>query len=57
MGFPVSPTVANIYMEHFKEKALTTAEDPPRLWKKIVDNIFVILCTEHKENFLKHITV
>ena len=28
MGSPVSPTVANLYMEYFERKALTTATPP-----------------------------
>ena len=40
MGFPVSPVVANIYMEHFKQMALESACNPPRAWKCYVDDIF-----------------
>ena len=29
MGSPVIPIVANLYMEYFKQKALTTATHPP----------------------------
>ena len=29
MGFPVSPIVANLYMEYLEEKALSTAPHPP----------------------------
>ena len=30
MGSLVSPVVANLYMEHFKRKALRSASNPPR---------------------------
>ena len=30
MGSPVSPIVANLYMEYFEEKVLTSAANPPR---------------------------
>ena len=30
MGSPVSPIVVNLYMEHFKRKALRSAVNPPR---------------------------
>ena len=29
MGSPVSPVVANLYMEFFEDRALTTAVNPP----------------------------
>ena len=59
MGSPLSPIVANIYiyiyMEHFETKALETAPHPPSHWKRLVDDTFVILETEHKEEFFQHI--
>ena len=29
MGSPVTPTVANLYMEYLEQKALSTAPHPP----------------------------
>ena len=55
MGSPLSPIVANIYMEHFETKALETAPHPPSLWKRFVDDTFVILETTHTEEFFQHI--
>ena len=55
MGSSFSPIVANIYMEHFETKALETAPHPPSLWKRFVDDTFVILETTHKEKFFQHI--
>ena len=34
-----------------------TAQNLPRLWKRFVDNIFVVQDTEHKENFLQLINI
>ena len=56
MVSPVSPIVANIHMEHFEETTLRTTENPPILWKRFVDNTFVVQYTEHKANLLQHIT-
>ena len=46
MGSSVSPVIANIYMEHFEEVVLRTVENSPRLWKRFVDEAFVIQCIE-----------
>ena len=54
MGSPVSPVLANLYMEAFEDKALSTAVNPPRWWKRFVDDTFVILKKDHKEEFLQH---
>ena len=55
MGSPVSPIVANLYVEYFKQKALGTATCPPRLWLRYVDDTFVINKEDQKQNFLEHI--
>ena len=55
MGSPVSPVVANLYMEYFEDRALTAAVNPPRLWKRFVDDIFVILQQSKRDEFLQHI--
>ena len=55
MGSPVSPIVANLYMEYFKQKALRITTHPPRLWLRHVDHTFLIQKEEHKEHFLEHI--
>ena len=55
MGSPLSPIIANIYMEEFETKALSTAPNPPTLWKRFVDDTFVVIQTSHKEEFFNHI--
>ena len=52
---PVSPLVADIFMEEFENKAIRTAENPSRLWKRYVDDTFVLQDIQHKEKFLHHI--
>ena len=55
MGSPLSPIIANIYMEEFETRALSTAPNPPTLWKRFVDDTFVVIQTAHKEEFFHHI--
>ena len=55
MGSPTSPIVANIFMKAFENKAIETALHPPRIWKRYVDDTFVLQDQAHKEEFLQHI--
>ena len=55
MGSPVSPIVANRYMEYLEQKALSTAPHPPRFWCRFVDDTFVIHKEVNKQDFLQHI--
>ena len=62
MGSPISPLIANIYMEHFEEPALSTAPQPPSLWLCYMDDTFTVLheydvdeSTEYINNIDPHI--
>ena len=55
MGSPVSPIVANLYMEYLEQKALSTAPHPPRSWCRYVDDTFVIHKEANKQGFVQHI--
>ena len=55
MGTPVSPIVANLYMEYLEQKAHSTAPHPPRFWCRYVDDTFVIHKEANKQGFLQHI--
>ena len=48
------PIVTYLYMESFEHRAITSAVNPPRIWKRYVDDTFVILQQSHRE-FLQHI--
>ena len=54
MGSPLSLIVANIFMEKFEKEALDTAPHTPSLWKRYVDDTFVIQEEQHKDEFFHH---
>ena len=43
MGSPVSPIVANIYMESIEEMAINQTPALPKVWKRFVDDSFSII--------------
>ena len=54
MGSPINPLIANIFMEEFEVKALSSTP-PPSLWLRFVDDTFVINRAEHSQALLQHI--
>ena len=55
MGSPISPIVANLYMEDFEMTALNTVPEPPLMWKRHVDDTCVIIKAAQQQSFLSHI--
>ena len=54
MGSHISPIVANLYMECFERKALSSANNPPWAWFRFVDDMWVIQQQAHKQESLDH---
>ena len=38
MGSPISPLIANLFMEEFEVKALSSCPHPPSIWLRFVDD-------------------
>ena len=55
MGSPVSPIIANIFMEEFEVKSLQSFPNPPSMWLRFVDDTFVINKAEHSQDLFQHI--
>ena len=57
MGSPVSPIMANIFMEWLEERAIATAplNCKPKLWKRYVDDILEIIQKGEEDNFTQHL--
>ena len=43
MGSPVSPVIANLYMEEIEVRAVTNTANPPKEWDRYVDDVFSIM--------------
>ena len=55
MGSPISTIVANLYMEKFEVRTINTSPHTPLMWKRFVDDTFVVIKAAHKQEFLENI--
>ncbi|CAH8434907.1 unnamed protein product, partial [Heterobilharzia americana] len=55
MGSPISPIVADIFMDSWEDMALRTYNPTPKIWWRYVDDTFTVLKSEHIDSFLTHI--
>ena len=56
MGSPISPVVANLYMEQFESRALDTAPTPPTIWYRYVDETMAKIHENAIDSFSEHLT-
>ena len=55
MGSPVSPIVANLFMEDMEVQTIRTSTTPRTLWKRLVDGTFTIIKINNRNSFLQHL--
>ena len=55
MGSPISPIVANLFMEDLEVQAIKTSSKPHALWKRYVDDTFTIIKKENRNSFPQHL--
>ena len=55
MGSPVSPIVANLYMENFEVEALASAPHRPNIWYRYVDDTFTMMRTDEIQSLTDHL--
>ena len=57
MGSPVSPIVANLFMEHLEQAAIATApmDCRPKFWKRYVDDILDIVKKDKTSTLNEHL--
>ena len=55
MGSLLSPIIANLYMDAFEKQAINTALHSPKLWRRSVDDTFIIINKAQEDSFFEHI--
>ena len=55
MGSPISPLIANLFMEEFEVKTICSVSHPVHLWPSFVDETIVIQQAKYSQQLLQHI--
>ena len=55
MGSPVSVVIANLFMEEVEQKAIQSFSHDVKVWKRYVDDTFVVIRAEHVDAFHEHL--
>ena len=54
MGSPVSPIVADIFMEDLEDKTFATYDATPRVWYRFVDDVITVVKKHNTQGLLLH---
>ena len=55
VGVPTSAIVSEIYMQSLETTVITTADHPPKVWERHVDDVFSIVHKIYLQELLEHI--
>ena len=55
VGGPTSAIVSEIYMQSLETTAITTADHPPKVWERHVNDVFSIVHKTYLQELLEHI--
>ena len=55
VGGPTSAIVSEIYMQSLQTTAITTADHPPKVWERHVDDVFLIVHETYLQELPEHI--
>ena len=55
MGSPVSPVIADIFMEEFEDRAFATYLSVPRIWNRFVDDVIAVVKKDGGQPLLEHL--
>ena len=47
--------ICNLYLENFEQMALAKAENPPRWWKRYVDDTYTVLQKDQAQHFIDYL--
>ena len=54
MGSLVSAVIANLFIEIYEEQAIDSAPCKPKIWKRYVNDTFIILDRDSVDVLLQH---
>ena len=55
MGSPVSPIIADIFMEDLEDKTFATYDATPRVWYRFVDDLIFVVKKHNVQGLLQHL--